>query len=305
MQDIMGVNDIAFPNLGLYLRNIPQGFTVFGFFISLYGVIIAIGVMAGITIAAHLAKKTGQDPDDYWDFAIYAVIFALIGARIYYVVFEWDSYKDNLLQIFNVRAGGMAIYGGVIAAFITLFVWCRIKKKDPRQIGDTAMAGLLLGQVIGRWGNFTNREVFGEYSDGLLAMRIPLEAVRDRTDITDNISAHIAQGTNYIQVHPTFFYESALNLLLMTVILLYFRHRKFRGEICLMYLGGYGIIRFFVEGIRTDRLKFAGTDIAVSQMLGISLFVAALIVDIGTRIFLSRRKGEKVEHSVQKGLLQK
>lgn len=297
MQDIMGVNDIAFPNLGLYLRNIPQGFTVFGFFISLYGVIIAIGVMAGITIAAHLAKKTGQDPDDYWDFAIYAVIFALIGARIYYVVFEWDSYKDNLLEVFNVRGGGMAIYGGVIAAFITLFIWCRIKKKDPRQVGDTAMAGLLLGQVIGRWGNFTNREVFGEYSDGLLAMRIPLEAVRDRTDITDNISAHIAQGTNYIQVHPTFFYESALNLLLMVVILLYLRHRKFRGEICLMYLGGYGIIRFFVEGIRTDRLKFAGTDIAVSQMLGISLFVAALIVDIGTRIFLSRRKGEKVaEH---------
>lgn len=293
MQDIMGVNDIAFPNLGLYLKNIPQGFTVFGFFISLYGVIIAIGVMAGITIAAHLAKKTGQDPDDYWDFAIYAVIFALIGARIYYVVFEWDSYKNNLLEVFNVRGGGMAIYGGVIAAFITLFVWCRIKKKDPRQVGDTAMAGLLLGQVIGRWGNFTNREVFGEYSDGLLAMRIPLEAVRDRTDITDNISAHIAQGTNYIQVHPTFFYESALNLLLMVVILLYLRHRKFRGEICLMYLGGYGIIRFFVEGIRTDRLKFAGTDIAVSQMLGISLFVAALIVDIGTRIFLSHRKEKR------------
>ncbi len=297
MQDIMGVNDIAFPNLGLYLRNIPQGFTVFGFFISLYGVIIAIGVMAGISIAAHLAKKTGQDPDDYWDFAIYAVIFALIGARIYYVVFEWDSYKNNLLEIFNVRGGGMAIYGGVIAAFATLFIWCRIKKKDPRQMGDTAMAGLLLGQVIGRWGNFTNREVFGEYSDGFLAMRIPLEAVRDHTDITDNISAHIAQGSNYIQVHPTFLYESALNLMLMTVILLYFRHRKFRGEICLMYLGGYGIIRFFVEGIRTDRLKFAGTDIAVSQMLGISLFVAALIVDIGTRIYLNRRKGEKAaEH---------
>ena len=295
MQDIMGVNDIACPNLGLYLRNIPQGFTVFGFYISLNGVIIAIGVMAGISIAAHLAKKTGQDPDDYWDFAIFGVIFGLVGARIYYVVFEWDSYKDNLLEIFNVRGGGMAIYGGVIAAFITLFVWCRIKKRDPRQIGDTAMAGLLLGQIIGRWGNFTNREVFGEYSDGLLAMRIPLDAVRDRTDITENISAHIAQGTNYIQVHPTFLYESVLNLLLLTVILLYFKHRKFRGEICLMYLGGYGIIRFFVEGIRTDRLKFAGTNIAVSQMLGITLFVAALAADIGIRIFLSRRKGAKVE----------
>lgn len=293
MQDIMGVNDIAFPNLGLYLKNIPQGFTVFGFYISLYGVIIAIGVMAGISMAARLAKRTGQDPDDYWDFAIYAVIFSLIGARIYYVVFEWDSYKNNLLEIFHVRGGGLAIYGGVIAAFITLFVWCRIKKKNPRQMGDTAMAGLLLGQIIGRWGNFTNREVFGEYSDGLLAMRIPLEAVRDRTDITDNISSHIVQGTNYIQVHPTFFYESALNLLLLVVVLLYFRHKKFQGEICLLYLGGYGIIRFFVEGIRTDQLKFAGTNVAVSQVLGITLFVAALLADVGIRIYMLQRHGNQ------------
>lgn len=289
MQDIMGVNDIAFPNLGLYLKNVPQSFSIFGFTIALYGVIIAIGVIAGISLVAHLAKKTGQDPDDYWDFAIYGVLFGLVGARIYYVVFEWDSYKDNLLQIFNVRGGGMAIYGGVIAAFITLFVWCRIKKKDPREIGDTAMAGLLLGQIIGRWGNFTNREVFGEYSDGLLAMRIPLEAVRDRTDITENIAAHITGDVNYIQVHPTFLYESALNLLLLAVILLYYRHRRFRGEICLLYLGGYGIIRFFVEGIRTDRLKLAGTDIAVSQLLGIVLFLAAVAADITIRILIRHR----------------
>lgn len=292
MQDIMGANDIAFPNLGLYLKNVPQGFTIFGFYISLYGVIIAVGVMAGISIAAHLAKKTGQDPEDYWDFAIYGVIFGLVGARIYYVVFDWDSYKDNLLEIFHVRNGGMAIYGGVIAAFITLFIWCRIKKKDPRQIGDTAMAGLLLGQIIGRWGNFTNREVFGEYSDGLLAMRIPLEAVRDRTDITENIASHITGDINYIQVHPTFLYESMLNLLLLAVILLYYRHKRFQGEICLMYLGGYGIIRFFVEGIRTDQLKFAGTNIAVSQVLGIILFIVAAVADAGIRILLRNKNGK-------------
>lgn len=286
MQDIMGVNDIAFPNLGLYLRNVPQGFTIFGFYISLYGVIIAIGVMAGIALAAHVARKTGQNPDDYWDFAIYGVIFGVIGARIYYVVFEWESYKDNLLEIFRMRNGGLAIYGGVIAAFITLFVWCRIKKRDPREIGDTAMAGLLLGQIIGRWGNFTNREVFGKYTDGLLAMRIPLEAVRDRTDITEDIASHITEGINYIQVHPTFFYESALNLLLLAVILLYYRHKRFQGEICLMYLGGYGIIRFFVEGIRTDQLKLAGTNIAVSQVLGIVLFVLAVAADAGIRVYL-------------------
>lgn len=293
MQDIMGVNDIAFPNLGIYLKNIPQGFTVFGFYISLYGVIIAIGMLAGITIAAHVAKRSGQNPDDYWDFSIYGVLFGLVGARIYYVVFQWDSYKDNLLEVFHVRNGGMAIYGGVIAAFITLFVWCGIKKKDPRLVGDTAMAGLLLGQIIGRWGNFTNREVFGEYSDGLLAMRIPIEAVRDRTDITENIASHIAEGTNYIQVHPTFLYESCLNLLLLIIILLYYRHKKFQGEICLMYLGGYGIIRFFVEGIRTDQLKIAGTDIAVSQMLGIMLFCVAVIADVGIRVFLIRRQRVK------------
>lgn len=299
MQDIMGVNDIAFPNLGLYLRNVPQGFTIFGFYISLYGVIIAIGVMAGIALAAHVARKTGQNPDDYWDFAIYGVIFGVIGARIYYVVFDWDSYKDNLLEIFRVRNGGLAIYGGVIAAFITLFVWCRIKKRDPREIGDTAMAGLLLGQIIGRWGNFTNREVFGKYTDGLLAMRIPLEAVRDRTDITEDIASHITEGINYIQVHPTFFYESALNLLLLAAILLYYRHKRFQGEICLMYLGGYGIIRFFVEGIRTDQLKLAGTNIAVSQVLGIVLFGLAVAADVGIRIHLrhnaDRGSGGKVE----------
>ncbi len=299
MQDIMGVNDIAFPNLGLYLRNVPQGFTIFGFYISLYGVIIAIGVMAGIALAAHVARKTGQNPDDYWDFAIYGVIFGVIGARIYYVVFEWDSYKDNLLEIFRMRNGGLAIYGGVIAAFITLFVWCRIKKRDPREIGDTAMAGLLLGQIIGRWGNFTNREVFGKYTDGLLAMRIPLEAVRDRTDITEDIASHITEGINYIQVHPTFFYESALNLLLLAAIFLYYRHKRFRGEICLMYLGGYGIIRFFVEGIRTDQLKLAGTSIAVSQVLGIVLFGLAAAADVGIRIHLrhnaDRGNGEKAE----------
>ena len=258
-------------------------------------------MIAGISIVAHIAKKTGQDPDDYWDFAIYGVLFGLVGARIYYVVFEWDSYKDNLLEIFHVRNGGMAIYGGVIAAFLTLFIWCRIKKKDPRQIGDTAMAGLLLGQIIGRWGNFTNREVFGEYSDGLLAMRIPLEAVRDRTDITENIASHITGDINYIQVHPTFFYESALNLLLLIVILLYYRHKRFQGEICLLYLGGYGIIRFFVEGIRTDRLKIAGTNIAVSQMLGIILFLSAVVADLGIRIILRHRNkkgnGGKVEEA--------
>jgi len=294
MKMMMDSMDIAFPNLGLYLENVPQGFYIGNFYIAIYGCLIALGVIAGIYMAAHMAKVTGQNPDDYWDFAIYAVIFSIVGARIYYVAFEWEQYKDNLLNVFNLRQGGIAIYGAVIGAFTTLFIYCKIKKKTPLLMGDTAMPGLILGQVIGRWGNFFNREVFGEYTDSLFAMRLPESMVRQR-DISELIRANMAEGTNYIQVHPTFLYESVLNLILFIFMLIYHKHKKFDGEICLLYLGGYGIIRFFVEGIRTDQLKLWNTGIAVSQVLGIVLFVVSVIVDVCVRVKLSKKA--KVEEA--------
>ncbi len=288
MQQIMSSTDIAFPNLGIYLKDVPKGFYIGDFFIAYYGIIIGLGILAGICMAVYTAKRTGLDTEIVWDFAIYAVIFSVIGARAYYVVFEWDHYKDDLLQIFNTRQGGMAIYGAVIGAFITLFVYCKIKQVKPFQIGDVGVLGLVLGQVIGRWGNFINREVFGEYSEGLLAMRLPIEAVRSR-DISENLRAHIVEGTNYIQVHPTFLYESALNLCLLIFMCFYSKRKKFQGEICLLYLGGYGIIRFFIEGIRTDQLKIGDTGIAVSQMLGIVLFAVSVATDIAIRIYLKKK----------------
>ncbi len=293
MLDMMNAKDIAFPNIGLYLENVPQGFYIGNFYIALYGVVIAIGVMCGILLAAHAGKKMGMNPDDIWDFAIYAVIFSVIGARIYYVIFEWDTYKSDLLSIFNTRQGGLAIYGAVIGAFITLFVYTRIKKCKAFCLGDAGVCGLVLGQIIGRWGNFFNREVFGEYSDGLLAMRLPIEAVRDKSDITANIRAHIVEGTNYIQVHPTFLYEALLNLLLLLFMLWYLKRKKFDGEICLIYLGGYGIIRFFVEGIRTDQLKLPGTSIPVSQLLGMILFVFAVVMELVIRSYLKKKAVEE------------
>lgn len=289
----MNVGDIAFPHLGVYLRDVPKSFSIFGFNIAFYGLIIGIGVLAGILMAARMAKVTGQNPDDYWDFAIYAVIFSIIGARIYYVVFSWDYYKDDLLGIFKLRNGGLAIYGAVIAAFITLFVYCRIKKKSPFLMGDTCMPGLILGQAIGRWGNFMNREVFGEYSDGLFAMRLPVEAVRAR-DISDNIRAHIPEGANYISVHPTFLYESAWNLLVFAALLCFRKHKRFDGELCLLYLGGYGLGRFIIEGIRTDTLFIPGTQVPVSQVLAILMVVFALGVDIAVRMRLKRREDGEV-----------
>lgn len=290
MQEIMDVKDIAFPNLGIYLKNVPQGFYIGDFYIAFYGIIIGLGIFLGIAMAARAGKVMGMNPDDIWDFAIYAVIFSVIGARIYYVVFEWDSYKNDLLSIFNTRQGGLAIYGAVIGAFITLFVYTRIKKCRALNLGDAGVTGLILGQILGRWGNFFNREVFGEYSDGLLAMRLPVAAIRDKSDITENIRAHMVEGTNYIQVHPTFLYESLLNLLLLFFILWYLKRKAFDGEICLLYLGGYGIIRFFVEGIRTDQLKIPGTSIAVSQMLGMILFIFAVAMDIGVRVYRKKKK---------------
>lgn len=296
----MNIGDIAFPNLGILLKNVPRSFSVFGVEIAFYGLIIGIGVIAGLLTAAHIAKKTGQNPDDYWDFAVWAIIFSIIGARLYYVAFSWDDYKDNLLKIFQLRSGGMAIYGGVIAAFITLFVWCRIKKKKPLLVGDTCMPGLILGQAIGRWGNFMNREVFGDYYNGLFSMQIPIEDVRDKSDITMNIASHITEGTNYINVHPTFLYESVWNLFIFVLLLVYRKHKKFDGELCLLYLGGYGLGRFFIEGIRTDTLFLPGTTVPVSQVLALVMVAFAVIADIAVRIGLRKKlksetAGEKSE----------
>ncbi len=285
---LMNAGDIAFPNMGIYLKNVPEAFEVFGLRITFYGLFIGIGMMAGMLTAVKLAGKTGQNEDDYWDFAFWAIILSVIGARLYYVAFSWDDYKDDLWQIFQIRSGGLAIYGGVIVAFITLFVWCRVKKMNPLLVGDTCVPGLILGQAIGRWGNFTNREVFGNYYDGLLSMQIPLSDVRDKADVTAEILAHVPEGANYINVHPTFLYESMWNLLIFALLLVYRKHKRFDGELCLLYLGGYGLGRFVIEGIRTDTLFLPGTTVPVSQVLAAVLVVFSVTTDVLVRIRMKK-----------------
>ncbi|MBR6344564.1 MAG: prolipoprotein diacylglyceryl transferase [Lachnospiraceae bacterium] len=291
MPDWMGDGDIAFPFLGIYLENVPKTFTVFGITIALYGLIIGIGMILAFVLITHVAKKNGLDPDDFYDMGMWLIIFGIIGARIYYVIFSWDYYKNNLGEIINLRQGGLAIYGGVIAGFTALIVWCRVKKKSICKMGDVAFMGVLVGQIMGRWGNFTNREVFGGYCDNIFAMRLPISAVRSR-DISEELASHIVDGTNYIQVHPTFLYESFYNLVLLSLIYIFFKKKAFDGEAILWYLGGYGIGRFIIEGIRTDRLLIPGTGLAVSQLLGISLFAISLAIDIIVRV-KQKNGGEK------------
>ncbi|MDD7148188.1 MAG: prolipoprotein diacylglyceryl transferase [Lachnospiraceae bacterium] len=282
MQQIMDAGDIAFPHLNIYLNNVPKTFSVFGFEVAYYGLIIGIAVLLGVLLAVHQAKVTGQDPDLYWDFALYAIVFSIIGARVYYVVFSWDNYKDDLLSIFNTRGGGLAIYGAVIGAFLTAFIYCRVKKVSFLRLCDTGVVGLILGQVIGRWGNFMNREAFGEYTDNLFAMRLPIDAVRQH-EITETMWAHVTEGVNYIQVHPTFLYESMWNLVLLCLLLLYWKHKKFEGEIAILYFGGYGLGRCMIEGLRTDQLLLPHTNLAVSQILAGILVVFAIVVEVSVR----------------------
>ncbi len=289
MKEIMAGTDIAFPNLGIYLENVPKQITIGNFSIALYGIIIACGMLAGIVIASRVAKRTGQNPDIYWDAAVWLIVISVIGARIYYVIFSWDYYKDDLLQIFNLRAGGLAIYGGVIAAILSVIVYCRIKKLNTFLFMDTAGCGLVLGQIIGRWGNFFNREVFGGYSNGPFAMRLPIEAVRQR-DITAALASTVTDGTNYIQVHPTFLYEGVWNLCVLLLMLIYTKHKKFDGEVFLLYLFGYGVGRAIIESIRTDQLYLPGTQLPVSLLLGIIMASAALVLDIAGRSRAKKRE---------------
>lgn len=271
---------IEFPNIGIHLSGVGDHITVFGFDIAFYGMIIGIGILAGIFIAAYEAKRTGQNPEDYYDLAIYAVVCSIIGARMYYVVFSWDMYKGDWKSIINLRQGGLAIYGGVIAAVITVFVFARIKKLSAPVLFDTAVLGLVTGQMIGRWGNFFNREAFGEYTDGLLAMRLPLDAVRS-SDVTELMREHMetVKGVSCIQVHPTYLYESLWCLMVLCILLLYRRHKKFNGEVFLLYIFGYGLGRVWIEGLRTDQLLLPNTQIPVSQLLaGSAIFVSAGLI---------------------------
>ena len=272
---------IRFPNLGIVLPHVGRSFSVFGFEIAFYGVAVAIAMAAGVFMAMHVAKMTGHDPELIFDFALWALVLSVIGARIYYVVFSWDYYKDNLLEIFNLRAGGLAIYGGVIGGILTGIVFSRVRKVNALVLLDMAAPGMVLGQAVGRWGNFFNREAFGGYTNGLLAMQLPMDAVRPE-EITSAMMENISEidKIRFIQVHPTFLYESLWNLGVLLILLLVIRKgwKKFDGEILLLYILGYSAGRFWIEALRTDQLKLGGTGLPVSRLLAAAAAVVSALI---------------------------
>ena len=282
--------EIIFPHLGIYIPDFPSSVRIFGLEIAFYGILIALAIFLAVVLSVRRAGKTGQNPNDYFDLAIFGILAAIAGARIYYVFFSLGYYIANPAEIFNIRSGGLAVYGGIIGGFLAGYVVCRIKKISYLQVLDTVAPAIALGQAIGRWGNFFNREAFGDYTDSLFAMQIRLDSVAGV--VTDNIRDHITDinGVQYIQVHPTFLYESAWCLLLFILIMVFRRYQQYDGEVLLWYLGGYGLERMIVEGLRTDSLTIGSSGVAVSQLLSFILFAGSLAILIYKRLKLHSYK---------------
>ena len=284
--------DLRFVHLGITIEHLQNHITIFDFSIAFYGIIIGIGMLLGITLAARDAERRGIGEDTIYDFALLGIVFGVIGARLYYVFFRWDNYRGNLLEILNLRAGGLAIYGGVIGGILSLMVYCRRKKRNFLNLADSLILGVLVGQILGRWGNFFNAEAFGRYTDSLFAMQLRRDIVNPIM-INSALLQHLVRvnGVDYIQVHPTFLYESVWNLCLLLFLLWYRPKKRFTGEMFFLYLGGYGLGRVWIEGLRTDSLLVPGTGIAVSQALaGVCVLVALLCILAGRRLAARGRK---------------
>ncbi len=279
----MNHDKLSFPGLGIELDIDPIAVKIGSFEVYWYGIIIAAAMLTCFLLAVKQAKKNNFSPDLVYDLMFITLPCAIVGARIYYVIFKWDYYSKDLSKIFDTRSGGLAIYGGVIAVLLGYFIMCRIRKIPYSTVIDYLAPLLPLGQAIGRWGNFFNREAFGKYTDAVTAMQLPVDTVRAE-EITDVMLEHAAvlDGTTFIQVHPTFLYESLWNFLLLGIMLfLILSGRKKRhGDVFLLYLAGYGLGRFWIEGLRTDQLLLPGTALAVSQVLSLLLIVLAVILYI-------------------------
>ena len=257
---------ITFPNLGISVNPSRVAFNVLGKDIYWYGIIIAAGFLLAVIYAMRRAPSFGLNEDNILDMLFVAVPLAIVCARLYYCIFYWDLYRDNPIAILYVWEGGLAIYGGVIGAVIGVAIFCRVKKLPIGPLLDVGSLGLLIGQMIGRWGNFMNREAHGAVTDGFFKMGI----------------ADAAGNVTYYQ--PTFLYESVWNLVGFVALHFYSKRRKFDGEVFLLYLAWYGLGRAWIEGLRTDSLYLFNTGIRVSQLLAVLSCVAAIAVLVYVRV---------------------
>ncbi len=272
--------EILFPILGDFAINPPQYIEIGSIRIYWYGVIIAVGFLLAAAYVLKNVGRFGLTQDNILDMIIFGVPAGIIGARLYYVIFNWAEYKNDLSEIYKIWNGGLAIYGAIIAAVVVLLIYCRAKKVPVTPTLDAGSLGLLIGQSIGRWANFINREAYGSVTE--LPWRMGLRTTYANTG---------SQYTNY--VHPTFLYESLWNLLGFIFLHWYSKkHRRYDGQIFAMYVAWYGFGRMIIEGLRADSLYIGSSDIRVSQMVALFSCFVALIVLIINRLSRVHRPEE-------------
>ena len=259
---MLRISKISFPGLGIEEFSVNSvAFEIFGIEIAWYALFITFGMICCITYAVLQSRKIGMTFDDVIDFALFTIPIGVIGARLYYVLSELDQYH-SFKEVINIREGGLAIYGGIIAGTITVFVVSLVKKINFFAFGDCVAPGVLLAQGIGRWGNFMNGEAFGYETDWFCRMGLQ----------------NFLTGNKLMYVHPTFLYESLWNLLGVLLVYLFAKliGKKYDGQLILLTFGWYGLGRMFIEGLRTDSLYIPGTEIRTSQALALVIFVFCL-----------------------------
>lgn len=262
---------ISFPGLGLQFEVSRVAFSIGSIDIYWYAIIIATGFMLALVFAFKNFPKFGIDPDRAIDVVFFAMVFGIIGARLYYVAFQWDMYKDNLMEILNIRGGGLGFYGGIIGGIIGLIIGCKLRGQNILAFLDVAGGAVLIGQGIGRWGNFVNSEAFGSNTNlpwGMTSPKIAAYIERHSEEVMGTV-----MDPN-VPVHPTFFYESlwcAIGLLVFCYVM---KKRKFDGQMLLFYLGWNGFGRMIIEGLRTDSLMIG--PFRISQLLGALMFIFAV-----------------------------
>lgn len=277
--------EIVFPKLGIDINVKSEAFSIGNFNIQWYGIIITFGLILAIIFGFSQMKKYGIDSDRAVDAVIGGIIGGIIGARAYYVAMQWDNYAGDIKEIINIRNGGLAIYGGVIGSVLVGCIIAKIRKVKILPLLDIAGMSFLIGQGIGRWGNFTNHEAFGYNTDSVFGMSSG--KIQEKISLMNNPSL----SPDY-PVHPCFLYESFFCLLGFAVLYLISKHRKYDGQMFLMYLCWYGLERFFIEGLRTDSLMIG--NIRVSQALALICFIASVIILIIAGNKVKRMNGEYV-----------
>ena len=259
--------DISFPELGLSFNPSRVALSIGSKAIYWYGIIIAVGFLLAVIYAIKRSEQFGLTQDNIIDMLICAVPSAVVCARLYYCIFRWDLYRDNPISMLYVWEGGLAIYGGVIGAVLAVIIFTKVTKIRTAAMLDVGGLGLMIGQSIGRWGNFINREAHGGLTDSFLRM-----------GLTDGAGATV-------YVHPTFLYESLWNILGFVILHFYSKRRRYDGQIFVMYLGWYGLGRMFIEGLRTDSLYLGSTNLRVSQLLAGLCVVFAVFFLFYNKVF--------------------